>query len=186
MRTQTLAALALAGLMAGCSQPKDRNAQEDSGGPLRTSGATATSGPSSTAPAGPVAPAISASLKPRPEFPAFYLDRINQIHDPLKTPGTVDGNAPIEMSGFGYDVVAKAPAKGIDLDIDGQLFGTTYGSPRPDVASAAKVPALTATGYQVTLPPGALKAGPHQVVVRVVAADGQSYYQSPVIHFTVR
>jgi len=53
------------------------------------------------------------------------------------------------------------------------------------VASYFKVPGLTATGYTATLPAGSLAKGPHAVTVRVIAADGQGYFESPRIAFTV-
>jgi hypothetical protein len=124
---------------------------------------------------------------PLTQFPAFYLDRVGTIFDPLKKPGSsVAGNAPIDMSGFAFDTVAKAPSKGVDLEVDGRLYGSTYGSSRPDVAAANKNPALTMTGYKATFAPGALSAGPHEVVVRVLTADGKAYYKSPTIKFTVQ
>jgi hypothetical protein len=177
------AALALLVLLSACDKPKDRSGVADAGGPLRSqAGAPAApDGPSAAAP-----PALSAGLKPRPEFPGFYLDRINEARDPLNIPATLPADTPLEMTGFGFDGVAMAPAKGVDLDIDGRLFGTTYGAPRPDVATNKKVPALAATGYRAVTPAGALKPGLHHVVVRVVTADGTAYYQSPVITFTVR
>ncbi|HEV2533605.1 hypothetical protein [Phenylobacterium sp.] len=184
MRTSTaFVALFVLGLLTACNQPKARDTAADNSGPLRAPGVAAAP---DTLPGAPAQAPISAGLTLRPEFPAFYLDRINEAHDPLKNPATLSGNVPLEMTGFGFDGVAKAPAKGVDLDIDGRLFGTAYGSPRPDVASANKVPALGASGYKAVLPPGALKPGKHQVVVRVVTADGTGYYQSPVINFTVQ
>ena len=175
-----LAGLILAGLAAACDKPAHRP-DPNLGKPLTVPGA-----PAAVAAAGGVMVAPqSVGLPPRPEFPAFYLDRINSAKDPLNFPALVSGGAPIEMTGFGFDVVAKAPAKGIDLVIDGKPYGAVYGAPRPDVAADKKIPALAATGYHMTLPGGTLTKGPHQVVVRVLTADGSAYYQSPVISFTV-
>jgi hypothetical protein len=92
----------------------------------------------------------------------------------------------MEFAGFAFDGVAKKPAKGVDLDIDGHLFGATYGSPRADVARAKGIAELDHTGYKATLSPGTLPPGPHSVMVRVVSVDGTQYDQSPVIKFTVR
>lgn len=176
------AALALLVLLAACDKAKHRPVV-DTSKPLTVTGAPATA-PVAAAAVG-LAP-ISGGLPLRPQFPAFYLDRINTAKDPLNYPATIGRDAAIEMTGFGYDVVAKAPAKGIDLDIDGKLYGAVYGDPRPDVAASKNIPALTATGYHMTLPAGVLAAGPHKVTVRVVSADGAGFYQSPTISFTVQ
>ena len=90
------------------------------------------------------------------------------------------------LDGFGFDPVAKAPAKGVDVVIDGKAYGAAYGGSRPDVASYFKAPGLTATGFTATLPAGSLAMGPHTAVVRVVAADGKGYFEGPTIAFTVR
>ena len=171
-----------AALAVGCDKPAHRD-DANLAKPLTVPGAQAPA--AASAPGDMVAP-LSAGLPVRREFPGFYLDRINAAKDPLNYPATVSGDAPIEMTGFGFDVVASAPAKGIDLVIDGKPYGAVYGSPRPDVANAKKVPALAPSGYHMTLPPGTLAKGPHKVVVRVLTADGSAYYQSPVIGFTVQ
>jgi hypothetical protein len=98
----------------------------------------------------------------------------------------VPAGSALTMDGFGFDVVAKKPAKGVDLDVDGRLFGTTYGSPRADVATAQKVPDLVKVGYRGVIPGAILTPGEHQVSVRVVSADGTGFYASPVIKFTAR
>ncbi|THD74523.1 MAG: hypothetical protein E7812_19640 [Phenylobacterium sp.] len=172
--------------LAACDQPKDREAQVQ---PTPAAGATpaAAAAPAQAGSASvPATPVLSQGLILRPEFPGFYLDHIGTILDPLKKPGAVSGAAPIEMSGFGFDGPAKVPAKGVDLDIDGRLYGTTYGQARPDVATAKQNSSLSATGYKTTLAPGTLAPGAHTVVVRVVSADGKSYFQSPTIKFTVQ
>jgi len=175
-----LAVLVLAGLTAACDKPAKRP-DANLAKPLTVPGAAAPA----TGAGGVMVDPQSAGLPARPEFPGFYLDRINTAKDPLNSPAVVSGAAPIEMTGFGFDVVAKAPAKGVDLVIDGKPYGAVYGTPRPDVAADKKVPALAATGYHMTLPGGTLAKGPHKVVVRVLTADGSAYYQSPVISFTV-
>ena len=129
---------------------------------------------------------MSAGLAKRPEFPGFYLDRIGAAPDPVnRQPAATPGDVAIVLSGFGFDAVAKVPAKGVDLVIDGKAYGAAYGGSRPDVASYFKTPPLALTGYTVTLPAGTLPKGPHALVVRVIAADGKGYFESPPVPFTV-
>jgi hypothetical protein len=128
----------------------------------------------------------SEGLAKRTEFAAFYLDRVGEALDPAnKQPAGTPGDAPILLSGFGFDPVAKTPAKGVDVVIDGKAYAASYGAAREDVANYFKSPGLTATGYTVTLPAGFLVNGPHKIAVRVIAADGTGYFESPPIPFTV-
>ena len=123
----------------------------------------------------------------RPEFQSFYLDHAGQVVDPLNhQPAETPVAEPILLDGFGYDPVAKAPAKGVDVVLDGHAYAAAYGRPRPDVASFNKNLQLTLVGYALTLPAGTLKSGPHSAIVRVIAADGKGYFEGPPIPFSVK
>jgi hypothetical protein len=54
------------------------------------------------------------------------------------------------------------------------------------VAAYFKAPALVNVGFRTSLPAGALPPGAHTALVRVVAADGKGYYDSPTLAFEVR
>ena len=103
-----------------------------------------------------------------------------------RQPAVTPAGAAIVFDGFGFDPVAKAPAMGVDVVVDGKLYGAAYGQPRQDVADYFKEPALARSGFTVTLPPGTLSVGAHTVVVRVVAADGSGYFESPPVAFQVK
>ena len=177
MKTLAVVILAFSALALGaCDNPKPRPVPVD---PMALP-------PPPAAPAAPPSAGMSVGLARRSELPGFYLDRVGQAPDPVnKQPAVTPGNVAMVLDGFGFDPVTKAPAKGIDVVIDGKAYGTTYGHARPDVANYFKVPALLATGYTVTLPAGTLGRGAHSVVVRVIAADGASYFESPAVPFTV-
>ena len=130
--------------------------------------------------------ALSQNLRPRPGYTNHYVDMIGPVFDPLKKqPVRVPGTGPIKVSGFAVDAPAKAPAGGVDIVIDGVPYRATYGSPRPDVAASFKRPAMGAAGYEYTIPAGALKPGPHQLQVRIIAADVKTYYTGDTVPFTV-
>ena len=74
----------------------------------------------------------------------------------------------------------------VDLVVDGVAYPTTYNHQRSDVAAYFKTPALENTGFTVTLPAGAIKAGPHQAIVRVVSADKAGYFDSVAIGFVAK
>lgn len=176
MRTPLIAALCLLPL-AACDNAKTRNPP-----PAET--------PAAAAPAAPVAPAagpLSEGLTKRTEMAGFYLDHVGQAQDPVgKQPATTSAATPIALDGFGYDPVAKAPAKGVDVVIDGKAYGTTYGHQRQDVATYFKNPNLANVGFTTSLPVGTLAPGDHTAIVRVISADGTSYFDSPAIKFSVK
>lgn len=181
MKFRAVAALAglglAAGALAGCDNPKPRVVPPD---PMaRALPRTATA-------VGPPKDGTSDGLARRTERAVFYLDRVGEAMDPLnKQPAGTPGDVPIAISGFGFDPAAKTPAKGVDVVIDGKAYAATYGGPRQDVANYFKSPGLAATGYALTLPAGFLVNGPHDIVVRVIAADAKGYFESPPIPFTV-
>ncbi|HEX3365915.1 hypothetical protein [Phenylobacterium sp.] len=176
MKRLILTASAMAALgLAACEQGKPRHPPPD---PMALAPAAAP-----TAPTG----GLSAGLTKRAETAGFFLDHIGQSVDPRgKPPAVTAADAPILLDGFGFDPVAKAPAKGVDVVIDGKTYGAKYGAARQDVGNFFKNPALVNVGFTTTLPAGTLAAGSHVVVVRVVAADGLGYFDSPEIPFQAK
>ena len=176
MKPHAFAVLAALSL-AACDNPKPRHVPPD---PM------AAAQPPLDAVIAPPEDGATEGLARRTEVAVFYLDRVGAALDPLKNqPAGTPGDAPIVLNGFGFDPVAKAPAKGVDLAIDGKAYAAAYGGDREDVANYFKAPGLAATGYTLTLPAGFLVNGPHTVTVRVIAADGAGYFESPKIPFTV-
>jgi membrane-bound lytic murein transglycosylase B len=159
--------------LAACDQPKPRPVEAQAEAPAAT--------PASAAPA-----AASAGLAKRAEMAGFSLDVINDAKDPVNTPATISAVGPVTFSGFGFDPVAKMPGAAVDLVIDGVAYPTTYNHQRSDVATYFKTPALENSGFTVTLPAGAIKAGPHQAIVRVVSADKTGYFDSVTIGFVAQ
>ncbi len=167
-----LAALCLL-VLAACDEPKSRGA-----------------GAAPTAPPAPaVAPGKSSSegLPRLSQMPGFSIDRIGGVTDPYNhQPAETEIGQGIAFDGFGFDPVAKAPGRGVEVVVDGVAHPTAYGHDRTDVAAYFKAPALTQVGFTVTLPPTAMEPGAHTVVVRVIAADGRGYFESPSIAFVAR
>ena len=136
---------------------------------------------------GAPADALSAGLAKRGDAAGFFLDHAGAAIDPrTRQPASTPGDQPVVFDGFGFDAAAKTPAKGVDVVVDGKAYATTYGAARPDVAQFFKTPGLVKVGFKAVLPAGSLAAGPHTVIVRIVAADGGGYYDSPGIPFSVK
>lgn len=135
----------------------------------------------------PLPPSLSAGLPKRPEAALFSIDSIGAAVDPLnQKPAVTPAGEPIVVRGFGLDPVTRTPGKALDIVVDGKAYGTDYGAGRDDVAAYFKSSGLTKVGFKTTLPAGTLAAGPHQALVRVVAADGKGYYDGIAIAFEVK
>ncbi len=170
------AALMAALALAGCDKAKERHVPPD---PFAALPPEPTSSPPTEG--------LSKGLAKRAELAGFSLDHAGAAQDPLnKQPAVTPADRPVRLDGFGFDPVAKAPAKGVDVVVDGKAYGTAYGAARPDVASYTKTPGLVKVGFSATLPAGTLAPGPHIAVVRVVAADGEGYYEGPPVRFEVK
>jgi hypothetical protein len=172
---------ALAGAMllalGACEKGKTRHLPPDPFAPA----------PAPAAPEAATGAALSAGLPKRPQMAGFFLDHVGQAADPFsKRPAVTPAKEPVLLDGFGFDPIAKTPAKGVDVVIDGKAYGTKYGKARQDVAAYFKTPALVNVGFSTTLPAGTLAPGAHMAIVRVVAADGKGYYDSPAVAFEVR
>jgi predicted small lipoprotein YifL len=170
-------ALVMAALtLAACDRGKPRHLPPDpfAAPPPEAQGETPSAG-------------LSAGLAKRPGLPGFFIDHIGAAADPMnKPPAPITTGAPMLLDGFGFDAAAKLPAKGVDVVIDGRVFGTRYGGDRSDVATYFKTPALGKTGFRTVLPPGTVAAGAHTAWLRVVTADGQGFNESPKVPFIVR
>jgi hypothetical protein len=176
LRTAALLCVLLAG-SAACDKAKPRVLPPD---PFAA-------GPPPAMVEGAPAQGISSGLPKRPQTAGFFLDHVGQAADPFtRRPAVTAADQPVLLDGFAFDPVARWPAKGVDVVVDGKAYGTTYGAARPDVAVYFKAPALVKVGFRTILPAGSLKPGPHTAIVRVLATDGESYYDSPTLSFEVK
>jgi len=168
----------LAALTLGaCDKPKPRHPPPD---PMAVAPPPAPGVP-------PPREGLSVGLARRKEMARFSIDSIGPAQDPLnRQPAMAPAGQPVVIMGFGFDPLAKAPAQGVDLVVDGKAYGTDYGAARGDVAAYFKSPILTPTGFKVTLPAGVLAPGPHQAMVRVISSDGASYFDGLRISFVVK
>ena len=179
-----LTGVALAGLTA-CEQGKPRHPPPD---PMAVAPPASAAAPALAAGAG-VTPSepLSEGLSKRREVAGFFLDHAGAAVDPRsRQPAVTPAGQPTVFDGFGYDAVAKLPARGVDVVVDGKAYPAAYGAQRPDVAQFFKIPALINVGFKATLPAEALTPGAHLVLVRVVAADGKGYFDSPAVPFMVK
>lgn len=84
----------------------------------------------------------------------------------------------IYLQGWAVDGKARGPARGVVLAVDGTHdYQALYGLSRPDVARHFGVAAYAHSGFVAAIPTADL-AGEHFLVVRVLARNGDGYYES--------
>lgn len=114
------------------------------------------------------------------------LDNIGQVSNPAAQKSVqVPGDTAFGMTGWAIDEVNKSTAGGVDEVIDGAPYSARYGTERADVAAHFNQPNYRNSGFELMVAPGQLTKGPHSVSIRVISSDKKSYYQGPVVQFSV-
>lgn len=83
----------------------------------------------------------------------------------------IKGQNKLFVAGWAADTIAKLPAGGVDINIDGNYYPAKYGMKRPDVAKAYDIPAYELTGFNVLIPVSAIGKGKHLLSIRVLTND---------------
>ena len=128
-------------------------------------------------------PQLSTARLPRLATPA--LCNIDQVADtaipsaPRVTVALVEDGQTISVGGWAVDGGAGSVGEAVEIAIDGVLYSTKYGHPRPDVVEVFGVDAYNPSGFWCKVPPEALRAGEHTLSVRVIAKGAQGYYAGP-------
>jgi hypothetical protein len=92
-------------------------------------------------------------------------------------PETEEGHGGIlRVRGWAVDPVAERPAAGLLVEVAGHVSWLPVGRKRPDVAAVFGVPAYSSSGYVGLVSLVGVPPGRHEVVFRVVTADGRGYY----------
>jgi len=134
----------------------------------------------------PLVPGISRNLTRSDVAPKYYFDSLGPVKEPvLQKSVQVPGDTRIAITGWAVDGSTNTPAGGVDVVIDEAPYVAQYGIVRTDVATSYKLPDYTNSGFQLILVPGKLSKGPHSVSIRVISSDRKSYYQGPVVQFSV-
>jgi hypothetical protein len=132
------------------------------------------------------APGISQNLARSAATTSCVIDNIGPVANPaVQKTVQVSGATPIVISGWAIDEANKTTAGGVDVVIDMAPYAAHYGSARPDVAAHFTQPGFRNSGFDFTVGPGQLNAGPHSVAIRVMSSDKKVFYQGPVVQFAV-
>jgi hypothetical protein len=129
---------------------------------------------------------ISQNLTRSAAATSCVLDNIGPVANPAAQKSVeVSGATTFGITGWAIDEVNKTTAAGVDEVIDGKPYSAHYGSARTDVATHFNQPNYNNSGFELMVAPGQLTKGPHSVSIRVISSDKKSYYQGPVVQFTV-
>jgi hypothetical protein len=120
-------------------------------------------------------------FEPRRGEVRFNLDRLNDQLFTGDRPVVLDSliDQDWALCGWAIDSVAKRPAGGVWLALDGRIADAKYGTSRPDVVAATHEPAYAQTGFELHLKNRDLGKGPHTIEVVIRSADGAGYYRPP-------
>jgi hypothetical protein len=115
-------------------------------------------------------------LRLSPERTDCFIDVINGIH-PDKVSGTIQiKDQTIKISGWAVDGLAKKPAGGVLVAIDGKLLKTYYGANRSDVAVHFKNPNYKKCGWYIEIPVKILAPGNHKLSLKILSNDKLTYF----------
>jgi hypothetical protein len=94
---------------------------------------------------------------------------------------TIDKDGAVMVQGWAADGTTKTAAVAACLLVDGKVVPAataTYGTARPDVATAYSLPAMGATGFMLTFGTSGLARGKHAISVAGVTTRGATALSS--------
>ena len=141
---------------------------------------------SHSAPAGrSVSPDVLAKLAVLKVATFQYVDSVNTISN-LEGMVHVPASANLTVSGWAVDSPNSRPAAAVWIDIDGKLYQSSYGIPRPDVVNVLKVPSYAPSGFIAVIPMSELNNGVHRLTLKIVNYDSSGYYIGRSVQFDVQ
>ena len=99
--------------------------------------------------------------------------------------GTIAGGAELIVSGWALDARGRRPAAAVDLVIDSVIYRVPFGIPRGDVAAVHGDYGYMRCGFSVRFPERFLRAGAHELEMRIVLGGERDYVAAGRVAFTV-
>jgi hypothetical protein len=130
-------------------------------------------------------PGVTQNLVPRQGGIQIQIDLVGPISNPTGKAISAFASRPFPVAGWAVDTDNKQVAANVDVVIDGVPYAARYGISRKDVAAYLKDDAFEKSGFEFSMPSGALAVGSHTVVVRVVGRDAKSFVQSPELKVAI-
>lgn len=127
------------------------------------------------------------SAKTRFSIDAVTIGKRTLIVTGVQPKIVIAAGTPVSVRGWAVDDGAGAPAKGVNLYVDGtQRIVAEYGIKRDDVAKALHDPNLEASGFNAIVDTSDLGSGSHELTFEILRANGSGVYHIPErLQFTV-
>jgi SAM-dependent methyltransferase len=123
----------------------------------------------------------------RPDAPVWNLELVGMESRAWERKAFQLGSQQeLVISGWAVDHASRRPAGGVVMVISDVRYEAELGGHRPDVAQQFGTPEYSRSGYALKLPAGHLPAGSHDLYVRVLASDRQSYWEAGPYTLSVR
>ena len=165
-RSSLIAAAIFTTALAGC----EKQAQ-----PVVNVPAQAASGQAATAPAEVMLDKIETNLG---TTAYLSVDGLNGVASPKSGSVTPVTGANFQIAGFAVDQAHEKAAAGVVVLVDNKPYVAKFGGERPDIAEALKNSNYLHSQFWAEIPTAGLAKGPHDISLRVVAADRSGYYVS--------
>jgi hypothetical protein len=128
----------------------------------------------------------STGLRWCPGTGAYSIDRIGSVLTPFnRLPVRAPLLGDVTITGWAVDMLAKAPARDVDVIVGGKAFPTFYGLVRQDVSRALNLPRDQYVGFTTRIPRRDLPSGLTKLSIRVVAASSDCFYETNPIPMAV-
>ena len=119
---------------------------------------------------------LSKDLTPSRQSPVLMMESLGGVTLIGKPqPIQIDTDRQPTLKGWIIDPGLRA-GRAVDLSVDGVPLAAQYGYDRPDVGQQFFSIEARRSGFQAVLPK--LPRGPHTLVLRLISADQDLYYQS--------
>ena len=130
---------------------------------------------------------LSPGLAPCPGQSQMVIDQVGRSHFPFNAGvAMVRRSRALKVTGWAVDQPSGSTGRAVDLVVNGTPVSTFYGLDRGDVSTYFGRMSYRESGFATELPVGALAPGTHELGLRVIASNGQCYYQGPPLKVVVR
>ncbi|PWU08274.1 MAG: hypothetical protein C5B51_08105 [Terriglobia bacterium] len=114
------------------------------------------------------------------------VEYVNDYCEPLKGYRiTAVAGGSLEVKGWAVDGESRCSAKGVELELGGNLYLADYGTSRPDVAAYFGIPEMRNSGFRAVVNLDQLAPGQHDFRIRILVGDNGDFLESNPVGFEI-
>jgi phosphoglycerol transferase len=129
---------------------------------------------------------MSPDLARCPGQTSMMIDRVGRMPSPFPQVIPVRGSRAVKVTGWGIDQPSGSTGRAIDVLVDGRPVPTFYGLDREDVSSTFGSMSYRESGFATEVAARTLAPGAHTLALRLIAANGECYYEGQPLNVVVR